>query len=268
MRVGYLGLGSLGAPIAACIARGGFPLTVFDVVPAAVAGFAAPGAVKAGAALEVAQASEVLCVCVRTDTDLDALADDALLAALGENGVLMIHSTVAPELCVTLDQRAAPHGVSVLDCGVSRGGAAVVNGDLSIYLGGPDKAVEMARPLLDCLGTWRHLGPVGRGMQGKLLNNLVSIANYACALHILDLGAHLGFDRTALREMLMAGSAQSFAMKVAPGFVTPERRDNMRTLLGKDVEHAKHLADPDLPAMRALIPAAQSLIERLGDGSG
>ena len=63
----------------------------------------------------------------------------------------------------------------------------------------------------------------------------------------------------------MAGSAQSFALKVVPGFVLPERLENMRTLLGKDVEHARHLADPELPAMRALIPAAQSMIDLLAE---
>ena len=268
-RVGYLGLGSLGAPIARCIARGGFPLSVYDVVPAAMAGFAdLPGVTLAADPMAVARASDVLIACVRTDADLDALATDDLLAALGQSangkGILMIHSTVAPELAVALAERAGPHGVAVLDCGVSRGGGgAEVNSDLSVFLGGDAAAVEQARPLLDHLGTWKHLGPVGRGMQGKLLNNLVSIANYGMAANILELGEHLGFERDSLREMLMAGSAQGFAMRVAPGFIAPDRAPNMLTLLGKDVDHARDLAEPNNPSLKALLAAADSMVALL-----
>ena len=264
MKVGYIGLGALGGPIARRIAQSGFPLTIYDVVPAAIEAIAGPGVVHAASAIEVAEASEALCLCVRTDADVsDVVADGKLFEALGQGGLLIIHATIDPELCRTLAAQAEFYGVSVIDCGVSGGSPAAQEGKLSIYVGGTDAAVARARPLLDCLGTFRHLGPVGRGMQGKLLNNLISIANYAMSAHILDLGEHLGFERAQLHELLMAGSAQSFALKVVPGFVRPERLENMRTLLGKDVQHARQLADPDLPAMRALIPAAQSMIDLL-----
>jgi 3-hydroxyisobutyrate dehydrogenase len=208
-RVGYIGLGSLGAPIAACIARGGFPLTVYDLVPAAMDAVSEAGVTKANSPQEAAAASELLCVCVRTDADMVELTKDGtVFSALGDGGVFTIHSTIAPELAQALAEQARPHGVSILDCGVSRGaGGAEVKGDLSIYLGGEEDAVDKARPLLDCLGTWQLLGPVGTGMQGKLLNNLVSIANYGMAAHILELGEHLGFVRDQLRDMFMARSA-------------------------------------------------------------
>lgn len=264
MKVGYIGLGSLGGPIARRIAQSGFVLTVYDVVPAAIEALADCGAIAAGDPLEVARSCEALCLCVRTDQDvIDVVAGGKLFEALGDGGLLIIHSTIDPQLCRDLAAQAAPFGVSVIDCGVSGGAPAALEGKLSIYVGGDGEAVARARPLLECLGTFRHLGPIGRGMQGKLLNNLISIANYGMSAHILDLGEHLGFDRGQLHEMLMAGSAQSFALKVVPGFVNPERLENMRTLLGKDVEHARHLADADVPAMKALIPAAQSMIELL-----
>lgn len=264
MKIGYIGLGALGGPIARRIAQAGFPLTIYDVFPAAIDAVAAAGAFKAASAIEVAAACEALCICVRTDADvLDVVAGGKLFEALGERGLFIIHSTIDPELCRSLAIQAADYGVSVIDCGVSGGSPAALEGKLSIYVGGSDEAVARAKPLLDCLGTYRHLGTVGRGMQGKLLNNLISIANYGMSAHILDLGEHLGFDRGQLHELLMAGSAQSFALRVVPGFVLTERLENMRTLLGKDVEHARHLADPDLPAMRALIPAAQSMIDLL-----
>lgn len=264
MNVGYIGLGALGGPIARRIAQSGFPLTIYDVFPAAIDAIAEPGVAKAASAVDVAAACDTLCVCVRTDADVvDVVAGGALFAALGDGGLFIIHSTIAPELCQSLAAQAARYGVSVLDCGVSGGSPAALDGKLSIYVGGDDAAVARAKPLFDCLGTFRHLGPVGRGMQGKLINNLISIANYGMSAHILDLGEHLGFERAQLHELLMAGSAQSFALKVVPGFIQPDRLENMRTLLGKDVEHARHLADADLPAMKALMPAAESMISLL-----
>jgi 3-hydroxyisobutyrate dehydrogenase len=265
VNIGYIGLGALGAPIAACIARGGFPLTVYDVIPAAMDKVTGGDITKAGSPQEVAEASDLLCACVRTDADMVALTGDgSVFAALGNGGIFIIHSTIAPELARALAEQAGAHGVSVLDCGVSRGGGAEsVNGDLSIYLGGDAAAVAKAKPLLDCLGTYQHLGPVGRGMQGKLLNNLVSIANYGMAAHILELGEHLGFDRDQLRALLMAGSAEGFAMRVAPNFVLPERAPNMLTLLGKDVEHARGLAEEGNASLKALLAAADSMVDLL-----
>jgi 3-hydroxyisobutyrate dehydrogenase len=265
-KIGYIGLGTLGAPIAECIARGGFPITVYDILPAAMDRIKTPGVARASSPQEAASTCDTLCACVRTDADMVELTQDGgVFTALGDGGVFIIHSTIAPELAVALAEQARPFGVAVLDCGVSRGGAEQVNGDLTIFLGGDVAAVEKARPLLDCLGTWQHLGPVGNGMKGKLLNNLVSIANYGMAAHILELGEHLGFDRERLYKMLLSGSAQGFAMRVAPAFVTPERAPNMMTLLGKDVEHARHLADPDQPSLKALLAAAQSMVDLLAE---
>jgi 3-hydroxyisobutyrate dehydrogenase len=264
MKVGYIGLGTLGGPIARRIARSGFALAIYDLFPEAMERWAEPGVVRSQSAADVASACDALCICVRTDADvIDVVDGGRIFANLGAGGLFIIQSTIDPALCQTLALQAAPYGVSVIDCGVSGGGPAAADGKLSIFAGGNEDAVAQAAPLLNCLGSYRHLGPVGRGMQGKLLNNLISIANYGMSAHILDLGEHLGFDRIQLHEMFMAGSAQSFAMKVVPGFTAPERLENMRTLLGKDVAHARHLADPELPAMKALIPAAQSMIDLL-----
>ena len=263
-RVGYVGLGALGGPIARRIAQSGFALTIYDLFPEAIDRWAEPGVGKAASAMEVAAACEALCLCVRTDADvLDVVAEGALFEALGEGGLCVIMSTIDPELCRSLAEQAKGYGVSVIDCGSSGGSPAAAEGKLTLYVGGGDAAVTKAKPLFDAIGSYYHLGPVGRGMEGKLINNLISIANYGMSAHILDLGEHLGFDRTQLHEMLMGGSAQSFALKVVPGFVQPDRLENMRTLLGTDVDHARHLADADLPAMKALIPAAQSMIDLL-----
>ena len=162
MKVGTIGLGALGGPIARRIAQSGFPLTVYDVVSAAIEALAGPGVATAASAIAVAQASEALCLCVRTDADvIEVVAGGRLFAALGLGGLLIIHSTIDPELCRTLAVQAECHGVSVIDCGVSGGSPAALEGKLSIYVGGDEASVARAVPLLECLGTFRHLGPVG-----------------------------------------------------------------------------------------------------------
>lgn len=264
MKVGFIGLGSLGGPIARRIVRCGFPLVAYDVAEAAMRAFDEPGAERARDPLQVARLCDTVCVCVRMDGDLvDLAGDGSLFAALGDGGLFIVHSTVAPELCRDLAAVAREHGVAFVDAGVSGGAPAALSGDLSIFVGGDDEAVRRARPLLESYGKIAHMGPVGRGMQGKLLNNLVSIANYGMSAAILDLGESLGFDRAALREALLRGSAEGFALRAVPSLLRQESAGGLRQLLGKDLEHARLLAPASDPAMAALLPAAQSMIERL-----
>jgi hypothetical protein len=103
-------------------------------------------------------------------------------------------------------------------------------------------------------------------MEGKLLNNLVSIANYGMAAAILDLGEQLQFDREELRQALMAGSADGFALRAVPGLLRPEAAGPMRELLGKDLDHARELAPAGDPSMAALVHAAESMLDRLARG--
>jgi 3-hydroxyisobutyrate dehydrogenase-like beta-hydroxyacid dehydrogenase len=266
MRVGFIGLGSLGGGIARRIARSGFELIACDVSPAALDAFDEPGAERTTDALAAAEKAEALCVCVRMDDDLRGLtADGAIFRRLGKGGLFIIHSTVSPDLCRELAAVAKPFGVEVIDAGVSGGSPAALKGELSMYVGGEPAAIERARPLLAaCARSLLVLGPVGRGMEGKLLNNLVSIANYGMSVAILDLGQTLGFDREQLRQALLAGSAESFALKAAPGMVSsPQNAAAMRQLLGKDLDHARELAPATDPAMAALVQAAESMLDRL-----
>jgi 3-hydroxyisobutyrate dehydrogenase len=265
MKVGFVGLGMLGAPVARRIARSGFSLTACDISPQALAAFDEPGTVREANPIATASQVDALCVCVRTDQDLISLVgDSALFAALGEGGLFLIHSTVDPGLCRQLAHTAKTYGVDVLDAGISGGGPAALAGECSLFVGGDAAAFERAKPLLASFGkSVAHLGPVGRGMQAKILNNLVSIANYGLSAAILDLGERLNFDREQLRQALMAGSAQGFALRAVTGLLRPEGAASLRELLKKDLDHARGLAPGDDLAMSALVPAAQSMLDRL-----
>jgi len=149
MKVGFVGLGMLGAPIARRIARSGFSLLGCDINPQTLAAFDEPGAAREVNPISVADQVDVLCVCVRTDQDLVSLVGDgALFAALGKEGIFIIHSTVDPGLCRRLAESAKTCGVELLDAGVSGGGPAALAGECSIFVGGDPTAFDRARPLL------------------------------------------------------------------------------------------------------------------------
>ncbi len=270
MKVGFIGLGTQGGPIARRIARSGYSLVASDISSKALEAFDEPGVTREQNSVAAAKLVDVLCVCVRTDQDLvDLCGDGAVFAALGKGGAFIVHSTVDPDLCRRLAEQAKAVGVDFIDAGVSGGGPAALEGQLSLFVGGDEDAFARVKPLLDCYGkSVVHLGPVGRGMIGKLLNNLVSVANYGMSAAILDLGEQLNFDREQLRQALMAGSAQGFALKAVPGLLNPHPSMGgvgaLRQLLKKDVDHARKLAASDDFSLAALTAAADSMLERLG----
>lgn len=270
VKAGFIGLGSLGAPIARRLARQGFEVVACDIAPLMLEAFDEPGTVREADPITTAQQVEILGICVRTDAQVEALAGDGrLFAALGDGGIVLMHSTVAPALARDLAAKAKLRGVGFLDVGVSGGGPAALEGRLSLFVGGEPEIVERARPWLDAIGKTAHLGPIGRGLEGKLLNNLVSVANYGMSAAILDVGDSLGFDREQLRQALMAGSAQGFALQAVPGLLRPRgpgapgSYEGLYETLKKDVEHARALPSSEAAAMAALLASCEAMLARI-----
>ena len=272
MKVGFIGLGSMGSPIARRLARSGFDVTGCDISPVMLEAFDEPGTKRSSDPLQTARDSNLLGGCVRTDEQLESLVDGGkLYAALGKGGTLILHSTVSPDLARKLAAQAKECGVGFLDVGVSGGGPAAIEGQLSLWIGGEDADIERARPWLEAIGKkLSHLGPVGRGQEGKLINNLVSIANYGMSAAIVDIGVSMGFERQRLIDALMAGSAQSFALGVGPRFVLPREGTGapgsflgLHDLLKKDVDHAAELPTNETVALRSLVEAAEFMLARI-----
>lgn len=268
--VGFIGLGLMGAPIARRLARQGFTVTGCDIYPPTLEGFDEPDTSREADPIEAVRGKNIVGICVRTDEQLRELAGDGeIFKAQGDGGIFIITSTVSPDLARELEKTAAQHGVSLIDVGVSGGHHYALEGKLSLFVGGGDETVERATSWLEAIGTISHLGPVGRGLEGKLLNNLACIANYGLAASILDLGVALDFDREQLREALQRGSAQSFALQVVPGMVgwrensTAEGVADIRNLLAKDVYLSAGLAAAEDPAMSALQNACHVLLRRM-----
>ncbi|KMS75946.1 6-phosphogluconate dehydrogenase [Streptomyces viridochromogenes] len=214
-RVGFIGLGSQGAPMARRIVGAGHETTLWARRRTTLAPFADSGARTAGSPAELATASDLVCLCVVDDADVEQVVTgpDGVLAGLRRGGVIVVHSTVHPDTCRRLEALARTSGVSVLDAPVSGGGRAAEQGTLVVMAGGDPQVFAFCRPVFDTYGDpVVHLGPTGSGQIAKILNNLLFTAHLGLAADALGLGGTLGLDRTALGRVLPRGSAASFAL--------------------------------------------------------
>jgi len=220
MRVGFIGLGSQGAPMARCIVEGGYDLTLWARRPATLEPFADTAAKTAQSPAELAAASDLVCVCVVGDDDVREVldGDTGVFAGLAPGGIVAIHSTVHPDTCTEIAKSAADHGVSVIDAPVSGGAPAVEEKQLLVMVGGDADVVARCRPVFATYGDpIVHLGPLGSGQVAKILNNVLFTANLGTALSTLELGESLGISRDRLCDVITRGSANSRALASMAG---------------------------------------------------
>ena len=265
MRVGFIGLGSQGGPMARRIIDAGFATTLWARRSAALEPYAHTAAKVAGSPAELAAASDLVCLCVVGDGDVTEVATGAqgLLAGLKPGGVIAVHSTVHPDTCRDLADRAAAQGATVIDAPVSGGGPAAAEGRLLVMVGGDADAVERCRPVFETYADpVVHLGGVGSGQVTKLLNNLLFSANLGTAATALTLGEALGVSRERFADVISRGSANSFALNSIKGSGgTLDRLAGLAgSLLQKDVRLVADLADKAGAAPGAVLDAADAAL--------
>lgn len=269
MRVGFIGLGLQGAPIARRIAEAGFETTLWARRPAALVPFTDTAAKSAGSVTELAAASDVVCICVVSDDDVREVVTghDGVLAGLAPGGVIVVHSTVHPDTCRELADTAGRQGVSVLDAPVSGGPAAAEAGRLLVMVGGDDEVVDRCRPVFDTYAhPIVHLGGIGSGQVAKLLNNLLFTANLSTAYTALRLGESLGVDTARLGEVIGHGTGNSFAFsRVASAGATLDRiAAHAGDLLRKDVGLVSDLASHAGATPGIVLTAADTTLDIMG----
>lgn len=266
MRVGFIGLGSQGGPMARAIAEAGYATTLWARRPESLAPFADTGAATAATPAELAAASDLVCLCVVGDDDVREVLSgpQGVLAGLAPGGVVAIHSTVHPDTCRELGRIAAAQGVSIVDAPVSGGGIAAAAGTLLVMVGGDTDVVESCRPVFATYGNpIAHLGPLGSGQVAKLLNNVLFTANLATSADALALGRALGVDAARLAEVITHGTANSFALgRIADAGGTVDRiAAHAGPLLRKDVRLVSELAAAADTTPGIVIDAARSTLE-------
>lgn len=214
--VGWVGLGALGAPMAANLLAAGFPLTVYNRTPGRDQALVTQGARAAASPAAVAAAAELLCLCVSDDPAAEAVlfGPQGAAAGLRPGSVVIDFSTIAPATSQSLAARLAAQGVAYLDAPVTGGTEGARAGTLSVLVGGAAAALERVRPLLAVVGgRISHLGPVGAGQQAKAVNQVLVAGSYAAVAEAMALGQRLGLPMDQVCEALAAGAAGSWCLE-------------------------------------------------------
>ena len=215
LRVGFVGLGSQGGPMARRIVEDGFPTTLWARRRESLEPYDGTGAAYAADRRALGAASDVLCLCVIGDADVDEVlrGDEGALAGMAPGGIVVIHSTVHPETCRRL--QADFTDLHFVDAPVSGGGHMAAAKALLVMVGGDDQVVERCRPVFDTFANpLVHLGDLGAGQAAKLLNNSLFTAHLGLAASTFRVAGSLGVDLDALTKVLSAGSGRSYAAEV------------------------------------------------------
>jgi 3-hydroxyisobutyrate dehydrogenase-like beta-hydroxyacid dehydrogenase len=238
LKVGYVGLGNIGRPMAQRILAAGYPLSLYARRPETLEPFRGSSASIVPTLRELGSRSEVLFICVVDDAQVEeVLLNNNILAGMTSGGIVVIQSTVHPETCRKMAREGAKNQVTVLDAPISGGGGGAAEGKLTVMVGGDPQAFQRCIPIMQTFGSHiYYLGPVGAGSTAKIINNMVYTGNLFLARQALELGQRAGLDVQALFTLMKTGSGSSFALSSARS-AAPSR------LLIKDITHAKSVAD-------------------------
>lgn len=263
-RVGFVGLGSQGAPMARRVIEGRFRTTLWARRPDTLEPFGATPATTVATRAELGAASDILCVCVVDDAGVDEVlrGTDGALSAMDAGAIVVVHSTVHPATCLRL--QADFPALHFVDAPVSGGGDKAAAGELVVMVGGPGEVVDRCRPLLDTYGDpVVHLGPLGAGQEAKVLNNTIFTAQLGVAAEVFEIARTRGLDPSALATVLACGSGRSYAAEIVAGsgFTLDTLASLAGGLLAKDVGI---LADHAALGDSALLDAADAALGRMG----
>lgn len=215
-KVGFLGLGVMGREMARNLAKAGFTVRVYDVMPAAVEAMAGQGVLPAASIVEAASDADVVISMLPDTPQVEDVVrgTGGLLAHLPAGRLFIDMSTIAPEATRKLAADLSAVGVTMLDAPVSGGPVGAKNATLSIMVGGEAEGFQRALPFLRGMGTTiNHVGGPGAGQTVKLCNQLICGINLQAICEALALGRAYDIDLAQMREVLMGGSANSWMLE-------------------------------------------------------
>lgn len=246
-RIGFIGLGIMGRPMARNLLHAGFSLTVWNRSRPGIEAIVAEGAAEADSPREVAERSDIVITMVGDSPDVEQVA-------LGPRGIIegahpgLVHidmSTISPDVTRRLAARLSESGIEMLDAPVSGGETGAINATLSIMTGGKEEVFERCRPVLEALGKKIvHCGPSGSGQIVKLCNQVAVAVTNLAVCEALTLCLRSGVDPRRMLEALGAGAAASWQLQnLAPKMVEGDFRPGFKAEHQlKDLHHALETA--------------------------
>jgi len=252
-RIGFIGTGIMGKPMAQNLLKAGYSLTVHNRTKQKAEELLQQGAAWASSPAQTAAQSEILITCVPDTPDVQAVL-------LGENGVIeaakpglicVDMSTISPAATIEMGKRLAEKNITLIDAPISGGQIGAIEAKLSIMMGGPKEAVENVRPVMLAMGkTVTYCGPLGSGQMTKLANQVMVIHTIMSIAEGLAFAEKAGLDLQTTLDVTSAGAASSHSLKVLgpkiiagdfkPAFMVDLQQKDLRLVL----EYAQQLKQP------------------------
>ncbi|TAJ99367.1 MAG: NAD(P)-dependent oxidoreductase [Chloroflexota bacterium] len=220
MRVGFVGLGTMGGAMAANVARAGFEVSAWNRTPGRATELGELGVHLVGNPAAVAAASDIVVTIVSDTPDVEAVlfGPDGVAAGAPRGSLVVDMSTISPSATRDFAARLAGQGVAMLDAPVSGGSEGARKGTLSIFVGGEAADVERARPVLAAMGTTiTHVGPIGAGQAVKAVNQVILAGAYLGVAEGIVLAIKAGLDVEGVVAALSGGAAQSWVLSNRSG---------------------------------------------------
>lgn len=252
-RIGFIGTGIMGAPMALNLVKAGYPLTVHTRTKSKAQKVIDAGAAWADSCAEVAAAGDVVITCVADTPDVEKvlLGAGGVIESAREGLICVDMSTISPAATKQMGAALADKGVTLLDAPISGGEIGAVEGKLSIMMGGPEETIEQIRPIMNVMGkAATRCGPLGFGQITKLANQIMVIHTIMSIAEGLAFAEKAGLDLDKTLEVTTAGAASSFSLKVLgpkiaagdlePAFMVDLQQKDLRLVL----EYAEQLNLP------------------------
>jgi 3-hydroxyisobutyrate dehydrogenase len=215
MRVGFVGLGTMGGAMAANVARAGFEVSAWNRTPGRATELGELDVRLADSPAAVAATSEIVVTIVSDTPDVEAVlfGDAGVASGAGRGSLVVDMSTISPSATRDFAARLAAQGVAMVDAPVSGGSEGAKKGTLSIFVGGDVAEVERARPVLAAMGTTiTHVGPIGAGQAVKAVNQVILAGAYLGVAEGIVLAIKAGLDVEQVVTALSGGAAQSWVL--------------------------------------------------------
>jgi len=275
MRVGFIGLGTMGAGMANNLQKGGFKITVTDLRREAAEKHIANGAVWVDSPKAVAEASDVLFTSLPVPADVEkvALGENGIIHGLAKGGVYLDLSTNSVKVVRAINEKFAEKGAFMLDAPVSGGPKGANSGRLAIWCGGDEAAFNKAKPVMDAFADQvAYIGSIGAGTIAKMVHNATSAVTNLLFAELFSMGVKSGVDPLSIWEAVRQGAGgrrrtfDGLADHFLPGDYDPP--DFAFRLIHKDVSLAAELGRDVGAPMRFVALALQDMQEALNRGWG
>jgi 3-hydroxyisobutyrate dehydrogenase len=262
-RIGFIGLGIMGTPMARNLLKAGFDVVVYNRTASKAERLSSEGARKADSPEEVARHSSVIITMVSDTPDVECviLGENGIIRGVKPGSVVIDMSTISPQATQKIAAHLLEKGVYMLDAPVSGGEQGAINGTLSIMVGGDTTIFEQCRPIFEAMGkNIIHVGPNGMGQMVKLMNQILVVGNLNAVVEALIFAQKAGVDLEKAIEALKGGAASSWQLvNLAPRIIRRDFRPGfMVDLMQKDLRLVLEAAE----AMRIPLPVT-SLVHQM-----